>query len=199
MTLAVYQQTIVDEEGDILPSTQVSIRDTLTGAYMPLYTDEEGLNPTTNPFFADDEGFARAYVTPGKYLITMTSGLFSRQLTNVLIGVAYKTIANASARVAVVFSAGSTNHDLAVLDSTKYIDITFAGICTLDGMAAGYDGQEVTISGLTVDDDSNTLRLVPLSGSLGPNQLRMADTLYVGQYMPWTFMYSTTLAKWLLK
>lgn len=196
---AVYQTSVVDDAGNVLESATVSIRDSVSGAYVSLYTDAAGTVPETNPFFADDEGFARVYVVPGKYLITISSGLFSRQLVDVLIGVSYSLISSAAIRVALTFSAGSTNNNIALDATTQYIDITYSGICTLTGMVAGYDGQEVTLSALTADDASNYLNIVPLSTSTAANQFRAAGNLYCGQYQPWTFIYSTTVGKWLLK
>src|SRR5689334_4990818 len=89
MVLARWQATIVDQQGNILPGAQVTVRREASGAPLAvLFSDRAGATPLGNPFAADTEGFAAFHVAGGAYRIDVTSGAFSRTWRYVPIGLA---------------------------------------------------------------------------------------------------------------
>ena len=72
MANAIWQATIVDQSGNVLPGAEVTVVDESTGLSAPLFTTRTGTTKS-NPFFADANGFAQFYAAPGLYRITATS------------------------------------------------------------------------------------------------------------------------------
>lgn len=72
MANAIWQATIVDQSGNVLPGAEVEVVDESTGLSAPLFTTRTGTTKS-NPFFADANGFAQFYAAPGLYRITATS------------------------------------------------------------------------------------------------------------------------------
>lgn len=73
MPLLRFQRHIVDSEGNVLDGAEVEIRDSL-GALAPLFSDEAGVTPKANPLTTDLDGYAFAYLSPGRYNIKATKG-----------------------------------------------------------------------------------------------------------------------------
>jgi hypothetical protein len=89
MSLARYQFTVTDYEGNVVPNATVEVRREAIGSpIVSLYSDRAGSTPIGNPFNADTEGFAAFHVGGGAYKITATSGAFSRTWRYVGIGLA---------------------------------------------------------------------------------------------------------------
>lgn len=57
--LAVWQRTIVDEKGDIIPGAEVSVRSYPGGSLITLYEGPDGAQVKGNPFSTGADGFAR--------------------------------------------------------------------------------------------------------------------------------------------
>lgn len=74
MALAVWQSTIVNRSGDVQPNAQVEVRLESSGALAAIYADRDGTTPLSNPFNADENGFARFYAAGGAYRIDATLG-----------------------------------------------------------------------------------------------------------------------------
>src|SRR5690606_15352182 len=55
---AVWQRTIVDERGNIIPGAEVTVRSYPGGSLVTLYESPEGA-PKSNPFVTGHDGFAR--------------------------------------------------------------------------------------------------------------------------------------------
>src|SRR5690606_3391612 len=72
MANAIWQATIVDQSGNVLPGAEVAVVNEATGLSAPLFTTRTG-TAKSNPFFADANGFAQFYAAPGLYRITATS------------------------------------------------------------------------------------------------------------------------------
>jgi len=85
MTLSVFQATITDQSGDVQAGAEVEVVNEATGLPATLYSTRGGA-ATTNPMFADADGFAQFYTDPGEYRITATSGVFSKTWRYVRIG-----------------------------------------------------------------------------------------------------------------
>ena len=70
MALPIFQRTVVNDNGDVIPSAQVEVRLESSGALATVYSDRDGVTPLSNPFFADGNGLARFYANPDEYKIT---------------------------------------------------------------------------------------------------------------------------------
>jgi hypothetical protein len=89
MVLARWQNTVVDDEGNIQDGATVTVRREVAGSPLAsLFSDRDGLVPTGNPITADSEGFAAFHVAGGAYRITATKGAFSRVWRYVPVGTA---------------------------------------------------------------------------------------------------------------
>lgn len=86
MTLFVWQRTITDENGRVVPNAQVEVRDQVSSSLVQLYEDIDGNDGLGNPFNADSDGFVRFYVPVGRYRITASVGEQTRTWENVRLG-----------------------------------------------------------------------------------------------------------------
>lgn len=86
MSRAVFQRTIADAEGNVVPAAWITVRESISGNLVPLFSVLVGAGGLSNPFQADSEGFARFYVEAGRYNITATFGLSVREWVDVDIG-----------------------------------------------------------------------------------------------------------------
>lgn len=85
MAYSIWQQFIVNNAGDVLPSASVEVRDETTGALAVLYSTRTGTS-LGNPFTAGIDGLATFYVAGGRYKITATSGTDTAQYRNQALG-----------------------------------------------------------------------------------------------------------------
>jgi len=83
-----FQRYVVDDNGDIVASPTVEVRDQVTNALATIYTNRDGSTALANPFTGTAEGLAAFHVAGGSYKITATSGAFSAEWTWVGIGTA---------------------------------------------------------------------------------------------------------------
>ena len=83
-----FQRHVVDDNGDIVASPTVEVRDQVTNALATIYTNRDGSTALANPFTGTAEGLAAFHVAGGSYKITATSGAFSAEWTWVGIGTA---------------------------------------------------------------------------------------------------------------
>lgn len=115
MALARWQQTIVDDAGNVQPLASVEVRRDVPGQpLVSLYSDRDGATPISNPFTADAEGFAAFHTPGGPLKITATLGGFSRTLRYVAVGTAgEKDESDLSVQVGVgfTFDTGTTDAD----------------------------------------------------------------------------------------
>jgi hypothetical protein len=87
-SLAVWQRTIVDDEGSVIPFATVEVRSEGTGALVSLWSDRGGIVSISNPATADGDGFLRLFISGGAYRFDVTGGSFSQTLRYVPIGTA---------------------------------------------------------------------------------------------------------------
>lgn len=85
MTLSVYQATVTNASGDILPSADIEVILESTGLPATIYSTRAGA-ALANPFTSDANGFAQFYADAGEYKITATSGILSRVWRYVRLG-----------------------------------------------------------------------------------------------------------------
>src|SRR5690606_9907930 len=82
----VFQATIVDETGDIIPECNIEVRDEETGELAQAYDAFEDGEMLGAPFTADVNGFTRFYVESGLYRVRAYLGEFERERRHVLMG-----------------------------------------------------------------------------------------------------------------
>src|SRR5262245_39334764 len=85
MDFFVWQRSIVDTAGNVLPSAGVSVTDVVSGARVRPYSDE-GVTGIGNPITADSNGFVQFYCKAGVYEIIATKGANTRTWSDEAIG-----------------------------------------------------------------------------------------------------------------
>ena len=141
MVLARWQNTIVDEAGDIQAGASVEVREETGGAPLAsIFSDRDGNNALGNPFLADSEGFAAFHVAGGAYRITATKNGFSRVWRYVAIGLG----AESDNQGNVDGAAASTEGNLPSFSDTSGKALQDSGIAASDVYRAG--GTDVAIT-----------------------------------------------------
>lgn len=163
MTTYVWQASVLDAQGNVVPGATVEVRIAATNVLATLYSDDIG-TPLSNPTATDSDGFVRFYAEGGFYNITAEADAFSvREWENVLIG----TPADSSfANVQNVTLTSGENLDIALSANAKVIRLTpnAAGstLCSID--STGNARRNVVLVNVgTVD--AQTITLPHLSGS----------------------------------
>ena len=72
MALPIWQRTITDNQGNVIPSAEVLVVVEATGLEADIFSNRSGTTPRTNPFFTGSDGFAQFYAAPGEYRIEAT-------------------------------------------------------------------------------------------------------------------------------
>ena len=75
MSLSVWQRNIVTESGDVIPDAEIEVFDAGSSSKPSLFSDPDGNSSITNPFNADSNGFARFYVSGGRYDIAVNGAV----------------------------------------------------------------------------------------------------------------------------
>ena len=75
MSLSVWQRNIVTEAGDVIPDAEIEVFDAGSSSKPDLFSDPDGNSSITNPFNADSNGFARFYVSGGRYDIAVNGAV----------------------------------------------------------------------------------------------------------------------------
>lgn len=89
MTVARYDLTATDDQGNVVSGAIVEVRAEVPGAPLAtLYSDRAGATPIANPTSTDVHGDAGFHVIGGFYKITVTSGLLTKTRRWVAIGLA---------------------------------------------------------------------------------------------------------------
>lgn len=83
----VWQASVLDASGNVEPGASVEVRLASDNTLAPIYADDAGATPLSNPTATDSDGFVRFYVAGGFYKITAEADAFSVRIwENVLIG-----------------------------------------------------------------------------------------------------------------
>jgi hypothetical protein len=85
MSLAVWQQTIVDANGEPVAGASVRVMNADTDALVTIKPNRDGSGTLGNPFSADADGFARFYVAQGRYKVRVTYAGSDRELVHVVL------------------------------------------------------------------------------------------------------------------
>jgi hypothetical protein len=89
MTVARYDLTATDEQGNVISGANVEVRAEQPGAPLAtLYSDRDGTTPIANPTATDAHGDAGFFVLGGFYKIVVTSGILTKTRRYVGIGLA---------------------------------------------------------------------------------------------------------------
>ncbi|WP_061026279.1 hypothetical protein [Bradyrhizobium sp. CCH5-F6] len=89
MTMARYDLTATDTQGNVISGASVEVRSEIPGQPLAsLYSDRDGTTPTGNPLTTDSNGDVGFYCIGGYYKIEVTSGIYSKTRRYVGIGLA---------------------------------------------------------------------------------------------------------------
>jgi hypothetical protein len=72
--LPIFQRTVTNSSGDVLPGASVEVRRESDNALVQLYADRAGTVLLPNPTTADSDGFVQFFAASSNYKITATSG-----------------------------------------------------------------------------------------------------------------------------
>ncbi len=109
MTMARYDLTATDTQGNVISGASVEVRREVPGQPLaPLYSDRAGTTPTGNPMTTDANGDAGFYCVGGYYQIEVTSGIYAKTRRYVGIGLAQGTDAAAEGLAQRVHTAAGT-------------------------------------------------------------------------------------------
>ena len=77
MVLPVFQATVADAAGNILPGATVTVRRESDNGLASLFSDRAGTSALGNPIITDSNGFIRFYTAEDTYRVDAVSGLTS--------------------------------------------------------------------------------------------------------------------------
>jgi hypothetical protein len=98
----VWQRTITDAQGDIVPGARISVRRAEDGVLAEIFDDREGNLQKSNPFDADSDGFAKFYALPGLYDVSAVDSGLEREWVDELLGIRLVDLPDLSATVAAI-------------------------------------------------------------------------------------------------
>src|SRR5690606_33544691 len=180
MALAVWQATIVNRSGDVQPNAQVEVRLESSGALAAIYADRDGTTPLSNPFNADENGFARFYAAGGAYKITASLGDFSQTYRHQSIGL----LAEQDVATDDQFYYRQTDAEVASgvtpIDHSKsphYYDIRRAGVVPNDPSAA--NANTVAIKALLDPDATGITGTVIFPNTTGADVYYFDDMVQI--------------------
>lgn len=145
----VFQATIVDSAGSVVPNCNIEARSESSGALVQVYDAIEEGNALGNPFTADEDGFKRFYLESGLYRIRAYFGGFERTWRHVLIGVGpLEEQVTTTVDDAIAALTTSVNDSISSLTTSvdNLIDEIETAIATL-GISSG--SFTATLSGMT--------------------------------------------------
>jgi hypothetical protein len=175
MAKAVWQSSIVNSAGDIIPGALVEFRRSDTLTLVSLYADRDGMSGESNPAAAGLDGFLRVYLDEGTYRITVTAPGYSRVYEHVPI-FENTNSGDSSEYLSVAIASGNVDDWTAGGDldtATGFLDVNpSSGNTVLRGIDASLlrNGQELVITNVHA---SNTLELaIEDAGSAEVNRFR---------------------------
>jgi hypothetical protein len=132
MALPIFQRTVVNSTGDIIPNAQVTVREAGTQTLATIYQDEGGLTPKSNPFLTDSSGLARFYAAPQvvDVAVTAASGAISWIDIQLIDTQDITTIGSNFAAVETV--ADNISSVISVLDNIENIDTVADNIANVN-------------------------------------------------------------------
>lgn len=149
MANSIWQATIQNEAGDIIPGAEITVTDEDTGLPATIFSSIGGA-AKSNPFFADSNGFAQFYAGPGTYRVNAEdTGTGQSQLWR------YIRFGDAASRD-VGTSAGQIpdSNDLSMVGATENYTDNNLNPNEIGGT------QSNTIIGIAIADTATTAKLI---------------------------------------
>lgn len=165
MSLFVWQRTITDDSGEVVPNAQITVRDQVSSTLIQLYEDIDGQSGIGNPFNADEDGFARFYAENGRYRITAAVGESQRIWEDERLGTAGEDIKYRQTTAESTAGVTPTNYQYPAGDTRRYT----TGIVDALAQAAETGGEtrilfgasETISTGLVITTDYVNVRALP--------------------------------------
>jgi hypothetical protein len=202
MAKGVWQGSITDAAGNVIPGASVRFEDADTLALASTWSDRAGASPTGNPVVDDDgDGFVRVYLTKGRYRVTATSPGQQRIWEQVVVWDDTASTPPARTEATATLAAGD-NDDFtpdgweSSLDGTGFLILEAgAGAANLTGLPPGAADQVVTAYNA---DTTNAVTLVPedLGSTAAWRLAGLALTLMPG--MTCHLHYVASLGRWVI-
>ena len=83
MARSIWQASVVDEAGNVVPGATIDVVSEVTGLPVTLYDARTGGTNIGNPAFADVNGFIQFYTEPTRIRVTATGGAFTITWRNI--------------------------------------------------------------------------------------------------------------------
>lgn len=186
MTVARWQATITDENGDVVASASVAVVSETSGALATIYSDRAGAVSISNPMTADSDGFVSFYAAGDAYKITATSGSTTREFRYVGIGTSSEEDKQLVTLAESTFS-GSTYLRFSNLDLYRKIIIEVERLNNVVDASDLYAFLSIDDGSTFIQGTSNLFTLdhrtaatAALTGSTGTSFLQLADDLGTG-------------------
>jgi hypothetical protein len=76
MALPIYENTVVNDNGDVQPSSTITVYNEASGIKADIFSHRDGgvSNVKDNPFITDEKGFVQFYAAPGEYRVEAVTG-----------------------------------------------------------------------------------------------------------------------------
>ena len=155
MALPIFQRTVVNDRGDILPGASIEVRsepvgNETTGNLVSVYSDRAGTVALGNPFTIGADALVKFYVAPGEYKITALKGGES-VIWRYVIVLDSVDVATIGANFADVTTVSNNIPDIVTV-STNIADVNAVGFSIADVNSVADNMPEV----LLADTNANT-------------------------------------------
>ena len=160
MALPIWQRTITDNQGNVIPGAEVEVVNEATGLAADIFSNRAGTTPRTNPFFTGADGFAQFFVAPGEYRITATgpTGSITWRF-NVLTGdAALRNVGTGAFQV-------PTNGDLGTMSTQNANAVAITG-GTVNGVSSQFVVGSAGSPSIAFSGDTNTGLFRPSADNL---------------------------------
>lgn len=160
----VWQASIVNESGNVLPNAFLTVRDADTLAAVSIYSDVDGITEKENPF-RSRAGFAEFYAPAGRYEITATDEAFERVYVDVVLGVTTGMLPDLTALVfpivAAIVEPILDEVDAAILALPNFVSFSVAADGTGTGLPAGWSSARLALGFYRVTHNRNDADYLP--------------------------------------
>lgn len=155
-----WQESIVNESGNVLPNAFLTVRDADTLAAIPIYADVDGITPKENPF-RSRAGFAQFYAPAGRYQITATDEAFERVYEDVVLGLTTGMLPDLTALVfpivAAIVEPILDEVDAAIVALPNLVGFSTAADGTGTNLPAGWTTQRLGLGFYRCTHNEDTL------------------------------------------
>lgn len=153
MIYPIWQATIQNQSGDIVPSAQMTVINEATGTLATIYSTRTG-GALANPFFASSEGFAKFFAPAGIYRITAKNTVTLEQRTWEYVELNPPATTDKYGSVLLATDAQAKAGTAGVLPDAEQVRLNHiaqvATIADLSDLEPAFDGQQVELLGHSV-------------------------------------------------